>query len=460
MEPSGRIQVDSVDETDLHIPSSLGDEIGVSERADSPFIAVSRLLWAERRRLKKPTLIGLVATFVITLLISNRYEATVQLMPPDNSSMSSMSALGAILGGGSLGMGSGVGGNLAGGLGELLGGQRPGALFVGILSCRTVADRIIDRFDLRKVYWRKTYASTRKQLASHRTISEDKKTGIIMIRVTDTDKRRAVGIAQAHVEELNRLLAQVNTSAASREREFLEQRLQVIHKELQDATKALSEFSSRNTTLEPADQGKAMVEAAAMLQGQFIAAQSELSGLEQIYTPENVRVRSLKAHVAELQDQINKMGGKNYNGETTLDPNALYPSLKQLPILGAQYADLYAKVKIDETVFALLTSEYEMARVEEAKQTPSVKVLDAPFLPEKQSFPPRILLTLLGALLGLLFGGCWIVLDQVWSELDDSDPYKRLANEIWVEVGPRVDVLFLRFHDISRKFRPKNDAHQ
>src|SRR5579871_5520777 len=150
MEPSGRIQVDSVDETDLHIPSSLGDEIGVSERADSPFIAVSRLLWAERRRLKKPTLIGLVATFVITLLISNRYEATVQLMPPDNSSMSSMSALGAILGGGSLGMGSGVGGNLAGGLGELLGGQRPGALFVGILSCRTVADRIIDRFDLRK----------------------------------------------------------------------------------------------------------------------------------------------------------------------------------------------------------------------------------------------------------------------------------------------------------------------
>ena len=463
MEPSGRIPVESIEERDVHIPSSLSQEIAAEEMKDSPFVAVTRLLWKERVRLRKYILVGLLLAFLISVLIHNRYEATVQLMPPDTSSTSGLSAIGTLLGGGTSSLGTGgssVGGSLAGGLGELLGGQRPGALFVGILSCRTIADRIIDRFDLRKVYWRKTYAATREKLASHRVISEDKKTGIIMIRVTDTDKARAVAMAKAHVEELNRLLAQVNTSAASREREFLEQRLIVVHNEMQDAAKALSEFSSRNTTLEPEDQGKAMVEAAAMLQGQLIAAQSELSGLEQIYTPENVRVRSLRAHIAELQSQIDNMGGKNYNGATTLDPNSLYPSLKQLPVLGAQYADLYGRVKIYETVYAMLTSEYEMARVEEAKETPSVKVLDAPFLPEKRSFPPRVLITLAGAFLGFLLGSCWVVAWEVWSEVDENEPHKKLVREMWVEIEPNVRTMSRRFQSIfDRSSRNGNNNH-
>jgi hypothetical protein len=463
MEPSGRIPIESVEERDLQIPASLAMEMAVGEHQDSPLVAISRLLWTERQHLRKPVIVGLVAACLISILISNRYEATVQLMPPDSSALTGMTALTSLLGAGASGTGgvggSSIGGSLAGGLGELLGEQRPGAVFVGILGCRTIADRIIDRFDLRRVYWRKTYVATREKLASRRTIQEDKKTGIIMIRVTDTDKHRAVAIAQAYVEEFNRLLAQVNNSAAAREREFLEHRLIVVHQEMQDAAKALSEFSSKNTTLEPEDQGRAMVEAAAMLQGQLIAAQSELSGLEQIYTAENVRVRSLKAHVAELQEQINKVGGKNYDGATTLDPNSLYPSLKQLPVLGAQYADLYGRVKIQETVFALLTEEYEMARVEEVKETPSVKVLDAPFLPEKKSFPPRILLTLAGGFLGFLFGGCWIVAAEYWAELDANEPHKKLAREVWVELQAWLRGVSEQLRSRSARWHTNHDDH-
>jgi capsule polysaccharide export protein KpsE/RkpR len=434
VEPSGRIIVDSTDERDLDIVPSLREDMRVAERRDSPFVAIARLLWEQRLRLWKPTLAGLIIAALISILIPSRYEATVRLMPPENTDSMGVGMLGALMGGGMGSSGGGsLGGSLSGGLGELLGGQKPGALFVGILSCRTVADRIIDRFDLRKVYWRKTYMATREQLASRRTIAEDKKTGIIAITVSDTDRARAAAMAQAHVDELDRLLAQVNTSAASRERAFLEQRLTVVHKELQDAAKALSQFSSRNTTLDPQDQGKAMVEAAAILQGQLIGAQSELSGLEQIYTGDNVRVRSLKAHVAELQAQLNKLGGKNYAGSTTLDPNSLYPSLRQLPVLGAEYADLYGRVKIDETVFALLTEEYEMARVQEAKETPSVKILDAASLPEKKSFPPRSLISLTGGFLGFFFASCWIVGAQLWSEVDPNEPHKKLFQEVLAE---------------------------
>jgi capsule polysaccharide export protein KpsE/RkpR len=436
--PSGQVTVERADD-DLMLTDPLNERAVLDSAVpqDSPFWAVTRLLWRQRSRLRKPLVWGLVLTAVLVAFIPNRFDASVQLMPPDSSASSSLGMLGALMSGSSSGGGAASSmGGLAGGIGELLGGQRPGALFVGVLSSRTIADRLIDRFDLRKVYWRKTYLATRKKLASNVDITEDKKTGIIRITVSDHDRARSQAMAQAYVEELNRLLAQVNTSAASRERAFLEQRLDVIHKELQDSSQRLSEFSSKNATFDPEDQGKAMVEATASLQGQLIAAQSELQGLEQIYTAENVKVRSLKANVAELQAQLNNLGGKDYNGSQTLSPNDLYPSLRQLPVLGVKYADLYGRVKIDETVYALLTEEYEMARVQEAKETPSVKVLDAAQLPEKPAWPPRLLLVAIGGFLGLMVGSCWIVGHELWSEVDDNEPYKRTILEIWSETGP------------------------
>src|SRR5208282_5336110 len=168
----------------------------------------------------------------------------------------------------------------------------------------------------------------------------------------------------------------------------------------------------------------------AMLQGQLIAAKSELSGLQQIYTSENVRVRSLQAHIAELERQLNNFGGRSYAGSTTLDPNSLYPSIRQLPVLGRQYLELYRQAKIDETVFELLTESYEMARVQEAKETPSVKVLDAARTPEKKSWPPRGLLAFGGGLLGLLLASFWILGAEHWSEVDPNEPYKLFLTEI------------------------------
>jgi uncharacterized protein involved in exopolysaccharide biosynthesis len=414
------------------------DPADARPQSDQPArLAIAWLLWEQRRRIAKATLAGLIISAIVTLFIPNTYQAVVQLMPPDSNSLSGgMGMLTALMGMsdlGSSGGSSGGGGGLASGLGDLLGGQKVGALFIGILDSRTIADRIIDRFDLRKVYWLKTYASARKKLASRTAIAEDKKTGIIRIAVEDHDRERAVEMAQAYVSELDRLLAQVNTSAASRERTFLEQRLSLVDGHLQEDSKRLSEFSSKNATLDPEEQGKAMVESAAVLQGQLIAAQSELSGLEQIYTSENIRIRSLKAHVAELQDQLNKLSGKNYAGATTLDAADLYPPLRQLPVLGLEYAELYRRVKVDEAVFGLLTKEYELAKVQEAKETPSVKALDLARLPEKPSWPPRKLLTLAGGFVGFLLGGCLVVGRQLWSELDSTEPHKEFLFIVWSE---------------------------
>jgi capsule polysaccharide export protein KpsE/RkpR len=394
-------------------------------------ISIARLLWPRRISLAKAALAGLLLAVLVAVLIPNTYQATVRLMPPENSALSGSSALiGMMLGsGGSSGSSSsGAAGGLSSAVGDLLGTQKPGPLFIGILSSRTISDRMIDRFDLRKVYSRKTYGAARLKLFSRVKFTEDKKSGIIIITVNDHDRARVTAMAQAYVDELNALLAQVNTSAASREREFLEKRLVAINVELKDATKALSEFSSRNATLDPQDQGKAMLDSAALLEGQLIAAKSELSGLQQIYTSQNVRVRSLQAHISELEQQLNAFGGKNYAGSTTLDPNSLYPSIRQLPVLGREYLDLYRRAKVDEAVFELLTESYEMAKVQEAKDTPSVKVLDAPRTPELPDWPPRAAFALVGALLGLLVAAFWFWWTERWSEVDPNEPYKAFVD--------------------------------
>jgi uncharacterized protein involved in exopolysaccharide biosynthesis len=454
-----RATLDNPREQDLVQSSAMLGADVEQEDGDLQLIPWLRLLWNRRIRLSKATLAGFVVAAIIALLIPNSYEANVQLMPPDSSTLSGTSAmLGLLLGSGGLGGGTSGGstGGLAGTVGDLLGAQKPGALFIGILNSRTLADRMIDRFDLRKVYWLKTYAATRKKLASRVAFQEDKKSGIIRITVEDRDRMRATAMAQAYVEELDALLARVNTSAASRERVFLEQRLAAVHTELDNASKDLSEFSSHNATLDPQDQGKAMLDAAAMLQGQLIAAKSELSGLQQIYTPENVRVRSLRAHISELEQQVNALGGKGYAGSATLDSNSLYPSIRQLPVLGRQYLDLYRRAKVDETVFELLTESYEMAKVQEAKETPSVKVLDAARVPERKSWPPRHWLALGGGILGFLFASTWIVGSERWSLVGPNEPHKLFLSEIsrdamrdWKKLRGRLSKFVSKERDMS-----------
>ena len=251
------------------------------------------LLWERRGFLVRATVWGLILSTIVAFVIPKRYESTTRLMPPDPQSGSGMAMMAAMASRGGLGLGS-----LAG---DLLGMRGSGALFVEILNGRTVEDRLIDRFDLRKVYHDRYWQEARKNLAQRSDISEDRKSGVITITVTDRDPHRAAGLAQAYVEELDRLVAQVSTSSARRERVFIEQRLQAVKRDLDSASRQFSEYASKNTTIDVTAQTKATVEAAARLEGEMIAAQSELEGLEQIYTKNNVRVRSLQARVGELR---------------------------------------------------------------------------------------------------------------------------------------------------------------
>ncbi|MBZ5548470.1 MAG: lipopolysaccharide biosynthesis protein [Acidobacteriia bacterium] len=389
--------------------------------------------------LSRVAVYALLTSTLIAFLIPARYESTSQLMPPDSQSTSGLASAVASMSGGA--------GGLGGIAGELLGLKSTSDTFVGILSSRTVQDKLIQQFDLKKLYSDRRMEDARKDVAEHTAISVDRKSQIISITVTDKSPQRAAAMTQAYVEELNHLVAELSTSSARRERIFLEGRLQAVSHDLEESEKDFSQFASKNTAIDIKEQGKAMVEAAATLQGQLIAAQSEYEGLKQIYTDNNVRVRSVKARIDELRHQLEKLGGKGESVTSVSDQpgDSMYPSIRKLPLLGVQYADLYRRTRIQETVLETLTKEYELAKVEEAKEIPTVKVLDVANIPDKKSSPHRLLITLLGTALAFSGAVTWVFGSTVWQETDSRDPRKVFAREVLSTVSARLPLL-LRNH--------------
>ncbi len=392
-----------------------------------------RLLWAERRFLLRAAVAGFLAATLVAVLLPNRFVSTAQLMPPDSQTGSTLALVAGLAS-----QGAGQGGGMTSVASDLLGIKTTGALFVGVLESQTVEDRIIDRYDLRKVYGVKLQQSARERLLNNTSISEDRKSGIISLSVTDRDPKRAAAIAASYVDELNTLMTQLTTSSAHRERVFLAERLKTVNNDLESAEKDFSQYASKNATIDITEQSKAMVVSAATLQGQLIAAQSQLEGLRQIYSDSNVRVRSTQARINELHHQLELLGGK-YGTPAGNDgaSNTLYPTLRQLPILGVSYADLFRQLKVQQIVYETLTKEYELAKVQEAKEIPTVKVLDSPLVPERKSFPPRPMIILLGTIFTAAICAVWLIIAARWRETDPGDPGKLFAQEIFQTVAAR-----------------------
>jgi uncharacterized protein involved in exopolysaccharide biosynthesis len=398
-------------------------------RSQQTWLSYLQLFWANRTLLLRATILGIIASTAIAFLVPVEYKSTTRLMPPDGQSgglgllaaMAERSTVGAL-------------GSLTGGL---LGVKSSGALFVGMLSGDTIQNDLINKFQLYKVYHVSKIEDARKQLGLHTDVVEDRKSGIIAIAVTDHDPRRAAAMAEEYVTELDRLVAQVSTSSARRERIFLEGRLEKVKADLDAAAKNFSVFASKNTAIDIPAQGKAMVEAAAALQGELIAAQAQLAGLRRIYSDSNVRVLATEARVNELQKKLNEIGGTGTQTELNSD-NSLYPSIRKLPLLGVTYADLYRQTKIQETVYELLTQQYELAKVQEAKEIPTVKVLDEALVPTKKSFPSRAEIVLVGTILGVSLAMMWLIGKTRWDTVDARDPRKVFATEVLTTVRASI----------------------
>lgn len=405
------------------------------------------LLWKWRRMLARVAAISFAVSLAIAFLIPKQYKSSASIMPPDQQGSSAM--LLAALAGRSASPGA-----LTGLAASFLGVHSSTALFESLLRSSTVSGHLIDRFGLQHVYRNRYRIDTAKHLARVTKITDDKKSGVITIEVEDTSPIRARDMAAAYLDELNKLVTQTNTSEAHRERVFIEGRLRTVQADLEHAQLDLSEFSSKNATINIGEQTRAMVDAGARVQAQLLLEQSGLQSLRQIYGDGNVRVRESEARIASLQKELEKIAGSSAPlpadfsaGESTSTPDdkgELYPPLRKLPRLSVPYADLYRRVRIQETLYELLTQQYELARIEEAKDVPTVNVIDYPGVPEKKSFPPRLLLAAFLTLLSFSTVAAIILMRYGWTRMDPGDPRKILAAEISPVLRNRLRFIFRR----------------
>jgi uncharacterized protein involved in exopolysaccharide biosynthesis len=288
---------------------------------------------------------------------------------------------------------------------------------------------LVTRFDLVHHYKKHFIEDACKQLTADTDIRENLKSGIITINVKADNPVLASNIAQGYVEELDSVVTHNSTSAARRERIFLEGRLKEIKQDLDDSAKALSQFSTKSRTIDIPSQGKAMVESGLKLEEQIVAARAELAGLQQSYSEDNVRIRTARARIVELQRQINETIGSTEDTRPAAEDLG-YPSVSELPGLGLTYFDLDRKMRVEEALWDALTKQYEAARVQEAKEIPTVRVLDVANVPQRKSAPARSHIVILGAMLSLIAAFMAVFTTSIWEKMDAGDERKKLVTEL------------------------------
>lgn len=378
----------------------------MSDLSPAPHTWTERIAFLWERRIVLRNIGAVVFTFslLIACVWPKSYKSSASIMPPGNSGMGT--AMFAALAGRSLGGMSGLG-SLAG---SFLGVNNSTAVYVDLLRSGTVNGEIVERFHLQTVYRKRYRADALKVLARHVSIQDDKKSGVITLVVEDHDPQRARDMAAAYLDGLNRLLNRTSSSSARQERIFVERRLSQARHDLQQAQFALSEFSSTHGTIDLKEQARAEVMSGATLQAQILIEESNIRSMRQIYGDGNVHLLAAEARAAGLRAQLQRIGGSSTpltDGDADSSEYPIAPPLRQLPRLAVPFADRYREVQIQEKLFELLTEQFEMARINEAKDIPVLSVIDSPGVPEKKSFPPRALMTLalwLGAMMLVCMG--------------------------------------------------------
>jgi len=229
------------------------------------------------------------------------------------------------------------------------------------------------------------------------------KEGIISITVEDKDPQRAATLANAIVDELDRFNKGIVTTSGRRMRVFVEERLKGAKEELRTSEEAIKGFQEKNRALKLDDQSRAVIEAMGTVKGQLMAKEVELQTLLSYATPNNPQAEILSTQVRELRERLRELEEGKINPDNPSQKDIFIPTAK-IPNLSLQYVRLLRDAKVQQTLYELLTQQYEMARIQEAKDTPTVQVLDAATVPEQRVKPQRRQIVMLSTVTGIIFG--------------------------------------------------------
>lgn len=290
----------------------------------------------------------------------------------------------------------------------------------GVLTSNSVADQVIDKFDLQQRYNEHYREHTRKALWEHCASSVDRKSGLVSLTCEDKVPEQAKAMTEYFGEVGNRVFGRVTTSSAREERRFLETQVVKARHDVDEASRKLREFQEAHKIIDLPEQSKAVISAMASIKGGLISKQIELSYLSGFSARTEASVVQLQQQIATMESKLKQLEESQQGIETVGSGSSaasgsasFFPGAMNVPALRFEVEQLMREQKIQETVFLLMTQRYEMAKVDEARDTSTFQILDHPTLPTYRSRPKRLMSMLYGGLAGLALGCAW-VLRPVW----------------------------------------------
>jgi tyrosine-protein kinase Etk/Wzc len=353
-----------------------------------------RVLWKRKWMIVVLVFVAVIGVGSYSYFVMPKiFESKVSILGPRDS------------GGGGAGLAAAL---AASGAGQLLGGLMPGGgnsqVFLAILKSRTMALDLVDRFKLKEYYKAKFTEGAIGGLQGATDISVSKE-GVISVKVEDKDPKLAADIANAYSMNLDHMFSKLGTTDASRQRAFIVDRLEKTEKDLRQAEETLRRFQERNKTIAMEGQARVAVDAAAHLKGEIVAAEVQLETMRAFATENNPQVQQQRRQIEEMKRQLAQM----QYGQGLLLPSEKGASGEQrqefqvpfakVPELGMELIRLMREVKVQETVFTLLTQQFEQAKIAEARDMPVVQVLDKAVPAEVKSKPKvKLNMAIAGAL--------------------------------------------------------------
>jgi uncharacterized protein involved in exopolysaccharide biosynthesis len=327
---------------------------------------------------------------VVSLFLPNYYTGTTRIMPPQQSASAASALLNQL--GGALG-------GLAGAAGGSLGLRNPSELYVGMLKSRTVADNLIARFDLGKVYDEDYLSETRKRLVKETAISTGRD-GIITVEVDDRDPKRAAELANAYVEELKKLTKVLAVTEASQRRLFFEQQLLQAKDSLTAAEISARQGLQKGGIAQVDAQGRSMIEVTARLRAQISAKEVQLSAMRTFAAEGNPELQRTQQELEAVRRELSRIEGTSTIGQAgSVDPTR---------ISGLDNLGRLRDVKYYEFLYELLAKQYELAKIDEAKDATIIQVVDEAIEPDRKSRPKRALIVVLAAFASLIGAVIWV----------------------------------------------------
>jgi tyrosine-protein kinase Etk/Wzc len=399
-------------------PEYLEDEINLFD--------LLMVLFKRKRMIFGIVFFATVLSVTISLVLPKMYTATARVLPPQESK----SAL--------TGLFAQAGGLLSDLASGFISGKAGPELYMGILESRTVADMLIKKFDLKKVYKKEFLEKTYKKLAERSEIKVSRDTQVISISVEDRDPQRAADMANLYVDALDQINRKVNITEGKRKRVFLERRLKKVKEDLVKAELDLKEFQEKYKLVAIDEQAKVAIEGAAKIKGEIIAAQTELQVLRQFGTERQNEAVMLKSKIRELTNQLSKIEtgtpgtASLKSNKTAKDNSDFYIPFNELPELGMQLVRLMREAKIQEEVFKLITTQHELAKIEEAKDIDTIQILDRAVPPDYRSSPKRALIVILSTVVAFFLAIFLAFFMEYVSRLkiEDQERYQQLVRNI------------------------------